>query len=314
MSGGHSTYSGALWNMGRNAMLGTAEYLTPVLTTSQFLEKGVLTPDEFVEAGDQLVLRCPTWSWQAGEPDKARPFLPPNKQYLVTRSVPCQRRAASLASGADAEMLVDGDEGEGDEGWSLTHANHKVERQEEAPDMLADAVAHMDVAGPSGAAAGGSEDAGGADGAAGEAELEMGGMVEADDPSALGGGSGIVKTRTYDVTITYDKYYQSGRVWLYGYSESRQPLTQAQLLEDVSADHALKTVTLESHPHIAEGAGLHMSIHPCKHASVMHKLVAELQSAGREAKPPQYLFLFLKFISSVIPTIEYDYTVAVDGL
>ena len=24
MSGGHSTYSGALWNMGRNAMLGTA--------------------------------------------------------------------------------------------------------------------------------------------------------------------------------------------------------------------------------------------------------------------------------------------------
>ena len=226
MSGGHSTYSGALWNMGRNAMLGTAEYLTPVLTTSQFLEKGVLTPDEFVEAGDQLVLRCPTWSWQAGEPDKARPFLPPNKQYLVTRSVPCQRRAASLASGADAEMLVDGDVGEGDEGWSLTHANHKVERQEEAPDMLADAVAHMDVAGPSGAAAGGGEDAGSADGAAGEAELEMEGMVEADDPSALGGGSGIVKTRTYDVTITYDKYYQSGRVWLYGYSESRQPLTQ----------------------------------------------------------------------------------------
>lgn len=39
-------------------------------------------------------------------------------------------------------------------------------------------------------------------------------------------------------------------------------------------------VTLESHPHIAEGAGLHMSIHPCKHASVMHKLVDELALSG----------------------------------
>jgi ubiquitin-like-conjugating enzyme ATG3 len=28
----------------------------------------------------------------------------------------------------------------------------------------------------------------------------------------------------------------------------------------------------------------------------------------------QYLFLFLKFISSVCPTIEYDYTISVDGL
>ena len=28
----------------------------------------------------------------------------------------------------------------------------------------------------------------------------------------------------------------------------------------------------------------------------------------------QYLFLFLKFISAVCPTIEYDYTLSVDGL
>lgn len=60
--------------------------------------------------------------------------------------------------------------------------------------------------------------------------------------------SNIVKTRTYDVSITYDKYYQCARVWLYGYSESRQPLSQEEILEDISADHALKTVTLEAHP------------------------------------------------------------------
>lgn len=46
----------------------------------------------------------------------------------------------------------------------------------------------------------------------------------------------------------------------------------------------------------------------------MHKLTSELLAAGRECKPEQYLFLFLKFISSVCPTIEYDYTLSVDGL
>ena len=77
---------------------------------------------------------------------------------------------------------------------------------------------------------------------------------------------------------------------------------------------ALKTVTLEGHPHISVGAGLHASIHPCKHASVMQKLTAELVASGRECRPEQYLFLFLKFISAVCPTIEYDYTLSVDGL
>ena len=133
------------------------------------------------------------------------------------------------------------------------------------------------------------------------------------DP-AEAGAANIVRTRTYDVSLTYDKYYQCAHVWLYGYSESRQPLTQEAVLEDISADHALKTVTLEAHPHTAVGAGLHASIHPCKHAAVMQKLVQAQVDGGKEVKPEAYLFLFLKFISCVIPTIEYDYTLSVDGL
>ena len=57
-----------------------------------------------------------------------------------------------------------------------------------------------------------------------------------------------------------------------------------QVLEDISSDHALKTVTLEAHPHTSHGAGLHASIHPCKHASVMHKLCSEIASSGREVR------------------------------
>lgn len=32
-----------------------------VLKDSQFLEKGILTPEEFIIAGDQLTHKCPTW-------------------------------------------------------------------------------------------------------------------------------------------------------------------------------------------------------------------------------------------------------------
>lgn len=31
--------------------------------TSQFVDKGTLTPQEFVDAGDLLVFKFPTWQW-----------------------------------------------------------------------------------------------------------------------------------------------------------------------------------------------------------------------------------------------------------
>jgi ubiquitin-like-conjugating enzyme ATG3 len=313
------------WQYGRNAALSAAEYMTPVLVESQFATKGVLTPEEFVAAGDMLVLRCPTWQWQAGDPAKARPFLPPGKQFLLTRNVPCQKRATALALGADEEEAISMRvaDGEGDEeDWVSTHKSFAATAvaDDDAPDMVvvSEAFGRMDVkgGGDPGSGSGAAASAATSAASAAEAGLEEFGAVEADDPSALdaddfedlGDESSILRTRTYDVSITYDKYYQCARVWLYGYSEARQPLSQPEILQDISVDHALKTVTLEAHPHISTGAGLHASIHPCKHAQVMQKLTSELARAGREVRAEQYLFLFLKFISSVCPTIEYDYT------
>lgn len=72
----------------------------------------------------------------------------------------------------------------------------------------------------------------------------------------------VVHTRTYDLHITYDKYYQTPRLWVVGYDELRRPLTVEQMYEDVSQDHAKKTVTMETHPHLP---GPNMaSVHPCK--------------------------------------------------
>jgi ubiquitin-like-conjugating enzyme ATG3 len=72
----------------------------------------------------------------------------------------------------------------------------------------------------------------------------------------------IVSTRTYDLNITYDKYYQTPRLWLSGYDEKRQPLSVDQMYEDFSQDHAKRTVTMEAHPHIP-GPPM-ASVHPCK--------------------------------------------------
>ena len=47
------------------------EALYPVLQQSAFAERGVLTPDEFVQAGDELVGKCPTWAWESGDGDDA---------------------------------------------------------------------------------------------------------------------------------------------------------------------------------------------------------------------------------------------------
>jgi ubiquitin-like-conjugating enzyme ATG3 len=77
-------------------------------------------------------------------------------------------------------------------------------------------------------------------------------------------------------------------------------------LEDISADHAQKTVTIDPHPHTGVPSA---SIHPCKHGSVMKKLVDSARAQTGEAPSvDSYMFVFLKFIASVVPTIEYDYT------
>ncbi len=51
-------------------------------------------------------------------------------------------------------------------------------------------------------------------------------------------------------------------------------------MEDISADHANKTVTVEPHPH----TGIpQLFIHPCKHAHVMKRIVDQMTAAAATA-------------------------------
>ena len=95
----------------------TREYFTPVLTETAFYDKGMLTPEEFVRAGDQLIRNCPSWRWETGEPSKVRPYLPADKQFLSTRGVPSYSRVSVLQASKVVEEVVKGGMGDAEGDW-----------------------------------------------------------------------------------------------------------------------------------------------------------------------------------------------------
>ena len=122
----------------------------------------------------------------------------------------------------------------------------------------------------------------------------------------------------------------------------------------MSADHAFKTVTIDPFPHSSKLRVA--SVHPCKHADVMKKVIERMNAgvvaeqkasgtgkggsdAGKKRwfggvvrkvtggtpsptgdqnntndsegmRVDMYLVVFLKFIASIVPTIEVDSTTA----
>ncbi|KAF8514126.1 autophagocytosis associated protein [Gautieria morchelliformis] len=361
------------------------EYLSPVLKESKFKEHGRITPEEFVAAGDFLTYKFPVWSWEKGEPSKSRDYLPADKQYLVTHGVSCLRRATSLAytdADEDAERLIsfaDSGSKDNDDEWVETHAGRaSVDPAanpgdiEDIPDFdgpssISNNLDSLNISGDGPSKVDGDVSADipdmddipdmeeeGLEGVDDEATARPAAASAAEVEIAKGN---LLQVRTYDVMITYDKYYQTPRVWLLGYDENGIPLTTPQIFQDVAADHALKTVTIEPFPHSNMQTA---SVHPCKHASVMKKVIERMNagvveeqqrsarsSGGKEGgkrkwllrKVPGsggedgkkavavpdgvaegeeiegmrvdfYLVVFLKFIASIIPTIEVDSTTA----
>jgi ubiquitin-like-conjugating enzyme ATG3 len=303
------------------------EMLTPTLKTSAFLEKGVLNPEEFVRAGDELVYRCPTWSWVGGTNQS---YLPADKQYLITRNVPCRDRVATLEQNMDVRRAFDSNEDGDDEDNDWMVSNLPAQQQKQAIDddddfAVLDEDGEVVVPPPAPPSTEASvENEAGNDEYADMADYEDDNVLMDDDaivttPSSALKFAGdpddhIVRVRTYDLSITYDNYYRTPRIWMTGVSAAGDPLSAAETMQDVMTDYANKTVTMEAHPHLP---GPHASIHPCKHAKVMKTIVRNLiamtsATDGNEGPAVEmYLFIFLKFVSSIIPTINYDFTMDV---
>lgn len=111
--------------------------------------------------------------------------------------------------------------------------------------------------------------------------------------------------RNYKISITYDDYYHTPRLWLSGFDEEGRILTDTQIFEDIMNEYQNETVTVLDHPHLGVRQ---VSIHPCKHSEVLKNLIMKAEECGGKIEPYQALFVFLKFMSSVMPTIEYDFS------
>jgi ubiquitin-like-conjugating enzyme ATG3 len=268
------------------------EYLTPVLTVSQFYEKGQITPEEFVIAGDYLIRMSPHWSWARGDNTRLKSYLPPDKQYLVVSNIPCRRRISKDAATSDD-----------DHGIVSMFSSEPVYPSLPSSPATISSVQSINTA-----------DHALEDDEYGEItqfmEPSLGVIDTAAIRSAYSASLSEDGLRLYEITIVYDNYYRTPRVFLRGYTPEGRPLGPGETIEDIMQDYIQKTATIEAHPH----NGLqYISIHPCRHAETMKRIndIMITNNEGRRPPVQMYMFLFLKFIGSMIPTIEYDNTIPI---
>lgn len=307
----------------RSKLSSLREYLTPINHSSNFATTGEISPEEFVAAGDYLVSKFPTWQWGKAPKALAKSFLPEDKQYLVTRRVPLYQRANDyLGATLNAETL---EEDELDEdGWIKNIASIKLDDSERTAEGTAGSgkiggkndveeieEIYDDMDDFIDETAEGEDEDGAKESATANAK------VDDDDDLEVIDTSSTAKLRKYDLYITYSTSYRVPKLYLVGFDANGIPLLPQQMYEDINNDYKDKTATIESLP--VSHNTTSVSIHPCKHASVMKVLMKHSQRkavevADQEDAPDtgvrvdQYLIIFLKFIASVTPGIEYDYT------
>jgi ubiquitin-like-conjugating enzyme ATG3 len=275
-----------------------------VLKDSKFYEEGVLTPEEYIYAGDYLTQKCPTWKWcSANTLQNIKPaeYLPKEKQFLTT-TVRCPRRARDYEkSNKTTEKLIEDD-------WIETNTEFFGKRKQNEiididnientnkPIVIQNNVNDLDIEVV--------ED---------DIEKQENNDIEVVNEDYFvvedEQNSNVINTRTYDVTITYDFYYRVPRMWLKGYNEMGVPLSDIEISEDIMPEYLEKSVTFEAHPSTGVRC---VSVHPCKHSLLMKKMIENFEIAGKKLEVYMSIVLLLKFLHSVVPTIQYDFTMDID--
>lgn len=271
--------------------------ITKINNQDNFEKCGTITPNQFILSGDFLTDRCKTWTWESGEKNKQLSYLPSNKQFLMSRRCPCTNKINSieyLKYIIESNININGDE------WSIPNLNNTSDNIPDLEDTILD-LDNINIH---------SENKNNIQYCLNKENIYENDMSDDDfciieEDDKVVNDSNILKTRTYDIYITYDQYHQCPRVYLQGYSERDIILTAQQMYEDISVDHLYKTVSLEMHPHLPIYT---LYIHPCRHAELMKKFITILRNSNNKIKVEHYLFLFLKFVSSIIPGVNYDFT------
>ena len=82
-------------------------------------------------------------------------------------------------------------------------------------------------------------------------------------------------------------------------------LSCKEMCEELSIEHAKITVTIDKHPYLNNKS---ISVHPCKHSNIMKKLIKIELEKDEEINVEKYFIFFLKFVSCIIPTVDFDFT------
>ena len=262
-------------------------YISPTLKQSKFYTEGKLTPEEFVLAGDFLVLKCPTWKWCSAKDNLYNSALPKDKQYLLTTVKSNSRASDYIKDNGTIEVQIEDD-------WVEENLNINNEnKKEEEPEKIMD----LDLENDDNT----NEQPKKEEEKKEEIKKDIDDFViidnDKDDDNS--------KVRTYDVSVTYDFYYCVPRMWLVGYDYKGRPLTDNEMKEDVMPEYRNKTVTIE--PQTCTGIK-NISVHPCRHSLLLLKMIKDFQETGRKMEIYMTILLFLKFLQSVVPTVQYDFT------
>ena len=241
---------------------GLISKLKPPPKESKFYEKGILTPEEFVKAGDYLVTKCPTWKWCSAKENMINKYLPKEKQYLLTRVRSKFRASDYIKKNETKEKIIEGD-------WVDADLENKPKAEDNKKDVALDLDALEEKEKKKKVEVVANDDdedfvIEGAEEAKNEAKKDNDFEIEDEEESKnkkeIKDDADVVKTREYEVTITYDLYYFVPRMWLMGYNEKGIPLTDEEMKEDVMPEYRNKTCTIEEQP----CTGLrNISVHPC---------------------------------------------------
>ena len=295
---GHDLYEG---------ITGLISKVKPPPKESKFYEKGILTPEEYVKAGDYLVMKCPTWKWCSAKENMVNKYLPKDKQYLLTRVRSKLRASDYLKKNNTKEKLIEGDWVDADLEFKPKTENKKavaldLDDLEEKDKNKVEVAANLDDQDEDFVIEGEEAKPEPKKETKKDNDFEI---VDEDDLKDKKEDAGVVKTREYEVTITYDLYFFVPRMWLMGYNEKGIPLTDEEMKEDVMPEYRNKTCTIETQP----CTGLrNISVHPCRHSLLLQKMIKDFQNSGKKLEIEQSILLFLKFLQSVVPTVQYDFT------